>query len=144
MSLKNGVLEASWLDFGGSKARFWSFQGWISTICWDFWGRFLPSKSSKTCLLKSTMPKMPKRLKRLRGQPSSRRKRPECDHEGLFYHHGQGKKGWAAVVPPGGLQLNPPPTVGGAGRAGLLHLASRHISWLHSLISSLLPISPPS
>ena len=38
------------------------------------------------------------------GQPSSRCKRPECDHEGLFYHHGQGKKGWAAVVPPGGLQ----------------------------------------
>ena len=104
MSFKNGVLEASGLDFGGSRARFLSLQGWISTICWDFLKKFLPSKSSKTCLLKSTMPKMPKRLKRLRSQFSSRRKRPECDHEGLFYHHGQGKKGWAAVVPPGGLQ----------------------------------------
>ena len=97
------------LDSGGSRARFWNLQNWISTICWDFLRRFLPSKSSKTCLLKSTMPKMPKRLKRLRSQFSSRRKRPECDHEGLFYHHGQGKRGWAAVVPPGGLQLNPPP-----------------------------------
>ena len=102
ISLKNNVLEGSRLDFGGSRARFWSLQGWISTIFWHFLGRFLPSKSSKTCLLKSTMPKMPKRLKRLRGQPSSRRKRPECDHEGLFYHHGQGKKGWAAVVHPSG------------------------------------------
>ena len=26
------------------------------------------------------------------------------DHEGLFYHIGRGKKRWAAVLPPGGLQ----------------------------------------
>ena len=29
------------------------------------------------------------------------------------------KGGWAAVIPPGGLQCNPPPTVGGAKRARL-------------------------
>ena len=28
----------------------------------------------------------------------------EFDHEGLFYHNGRGKKRWAAVVPPRGLQ----------------------------------------
>ena len=36
----------------------------------------------------------------------------EVNHEGPFYIKGQGAKGWAAVVPPWGFQLNPPPTEG--------------------------------
>ena len=31
----------------------------------------------------------------------------EFNHEGLFYHNGQGTNGGAAVVPPRGLQWNP-------------------------------------
>ena len=54
------------------------------------------------------MPKMPKRLKKLKSPTFFKVHREEHDHKGLFYHRGRGKKGWAAVVPPGGLQLNPP------------------------------------
>ena len=83
----------------------------------DIWGRFLPSKSSKTCLLKSTMPKMPKmqkmpkRLKRLKSPTFFKVHRKEHDHKGLFYHRGRGKKGGAAVVPPWGLSIRRPPKV---------------------------------
>ena len=59
------------LLLGGLKARFWRLQGSILEPpkldfynFWDILERFLPSKSSKTCLLKSTMPKRLKRLKK--------------------------------------------------------------------------------
>ena len=94
------ILEAPGLDFGAPKLDFNDFL--------DIWGRFLPSKSSKTCLLKSTMPKMQKRLKSLKSPTFFKVHRKEHDHKGLFYHRGRGKKGWAAVVPPWGFQLNPP------------------------------------
>ena len=57
---------------------------------------FLPSKSSKNAKKAENAKKAKK------GKPSSGCTRPEYDHVGLFYHHGLGKKGWAAVVPPGG------------------------------------------
>ena len=96
---------------GGFLTGFWRLQGSILeppkldfNDFLDIWGRFLPSKSSKTCLLKSTMPKMPKRLKRLKSPTFFKVHRKEHDHKGLFYHRGRGKKGWAAVVPPWGFQ----------------------------------------
>ena len=52
------------------------------------------------------MPKMLKRLRRLTIFKVQNCKCQEFDHEGLFYHNGRGKKRWAAMVPPGGLQLN--------------------------------------
>ena len=93
---------------GGFLTQFWRLQGFILdppkpdfNHFWNILGRFLPSKSSKTCLLKSIMPKMPKRLK---SPTFFKVHRKEHDHKGLFYHRGRGKKRWAAVVPPWGFQ----------------------------------------
>ena len=97
------------LLLGGLKAQFWRLQGSILeppkfdfNDFLDILGRFLPSKSSKTCLLKSTMPKMPKMLK---SPTFFKVHRKEHDHKGLFYHRGRGKKRWAAVVPPPGVSI---------------------------------------
>ena len=71
----------------------------------DILGRFLPSKSSKTCLLKSTMPKILQIPKRLKSPTFFKVHRKEHDHKGLFYHRGRSQKKWAAVVPPLGVSI---------------------------------------
>jgi len=72
------------------------------------------------------IPKMPKRLKRLKSPTFFKVHREEHDHKGLFYHCGRGKKGWAALVPPWGFQLNPPPT---EGVQGVLDIPSYFLSY---------------
>ena len=53
------VLEASRLDFGGSKPRFWSVQHWISATFAHIFGMFFQAILPKM----PRMPEMPKMLK---------------------------------------------------------------------------------
>ena len=82
------------------------------------------------------MLKMPKML---RMPPMFQMQTDEFNHEGLFYHNSRGQKRWAAVVPPGGLHLNPPPTEGEQG------VSNQNFKFLPKFaFSKLLLISPIS
>ena len=74
------ILEAPGLDFGG----FWDHFFEI----WGLWARKMQELISNLKL-------------KLR---NSSLELELANHEGLFYHNGQGTNGWAAVAPPGGFQ----------------------------------------
>ena len=99
MSFKNGVLEGSGLDFGGPGPRFWRVLGTIFRNFRPFLGSFLRSGR-----FTDKMRRMPKKPRTLR-TPSLHKSFPSVPWA---------KCGWAAVSPPGGLQLNPPPHRGRA------------------------------
>ena len=61
MSLKNGVLEVSRLDFGGPRVRFWRVWGRFSRDFRTFWGHHVPRrKCINFCPEIIRMPKAPR------------------------------------------------------------------------------------
>ena len=101
MSFKNVVLEGSWLDFGGSRARFWKVLG-----------RFVRGFGPPVRRNAGTDFEL---------EAKAAQFQLEAPVAHLLLHQSSAtifpKGGWAAVPPPRG-SFNPPPTEGGAGRAG--------------------------